>query len=36
MTIVSKLYNGVIKRNDFDNAWKRLGNQIEHDKKLKN
>nr|DAS56786.1 MAG TPA: hypothetical protein [Bacteriophage sp.] len=36
VNLVSQLYNGEIKRNDFDNAWKRIGNQIEHEKKLKN
>lgn len=36
VNLISLLYNGEIKRNDFDNTWKRLGNQIEHEKKLKN
>ena len=36
VNLVLQLYNGEIKRNDFDNVWKRIGNHIEHEKKQKN
>lgn len=34
-TLVSQLYHGEITRSDFDFFYKRLGDQIEHEKKLK-
>lgn len=35
VTLVSQLYHGEITRSDFDVFYKRLGDQIEHEKKLK-